>query len=249
MSAIDITTLDHGAAERLDRRIRLMVTTISANLAKITELIEEAKTGQIHIALGFQSWPAYLADALGGRLELDTDSRREVVALMSGAGMSNRAIAQAVGVTEGTIRNDKVRNHYAPDEPVEVVEAEVVEEPVRVTGLDGKTYNRTTAPATTQRRPPLPDLFPRPVDNLRRVTAQIEKLCEDDRFSRNASSLSMRYVGEITRARDALNRILWKLDPDLMIGCSEEDDRQATEVVAKVFAELEQITASAGAAG
>jgi hypothetical protein len=272
VTATIVAPLDHGAAERLDKRIRLMADSIRDNLTKIAALIEEAKTGQIHLALGFSSWTAYLAEALGGRLELDTDSRREVVALMSDEGMSNRAIAQAVGVTEITVRRDKeqVRHDVAPAErpeiKAEVSERDSIDELVDwqltlpkgrrksgaqrragrpVTGLDGKTYTPPAEPSTPRRRP-LPDLFPKPVDNLRRVTTQIEKLCDDDRFGRNADSLS-RYVGEITRARDALNRILWKLDPDLMIGLTEEDDRKTAEVVAKLFGELEQI--AAGAAG
>jgi hypothetical protein len=107
MTAVEvIAPLDPGSSERLDRRIRLMADTIRDNIAKLTGLIEEAKQGQIHVALGFASWTAYLADALGGRLELDTDSRREVVALMSGEGMSQRAIAQAVGVSQKTVDRD-----------------------------------------------------------------------------------------------------------------------------------------------
>ncbi len=123
-----VETLDVAAATRLDKRIRLMASTVRENLTKIATLVEEAKAGEIHVALGFASWTAYLADALGGQIELGTDSRRSVVELLAGEGMSNRAIATAVGVTEGTVRNDKVRSDYAP-EPV--------------TGLDGKTYKKS----------------------------------------------------------------------------------------------------------
>jgi transposase-like protein len=108
-----IAPLAIDAATRLDKRIRLMADTLRDNIAKITGLIEEAKTGEIHVALGFASWTAYLADALGGRLELDSDSRREVVALMSGEGMSQRAIAQAVGVNQATISRDQQVMHDA----------------------------------------------------------------------------------------------------------------------------------------
>ncbi len=140
-----VAPLDLGSSERLDRRIRLMADTIRDNIAKLAGLIEEAKQGQIHVALGFASWTAYLADALGGRLELDTDSRREVVALMAGEGMSQRAIAQAVGVSQKTVDRDldkvtQVSHGDSPDdedheEPADpVVVAQVVDELPAIAG-------------------------------------------------------------------------------------------------------------------
>ncbi len=143
-----VAPLDVAAATRLDKRIRLMASTVRENLVKIAELVDEAKAGQVHVALGFSSWTAYLADAIGGQIELSTDSRRAVVELLAGEGMSNRAIAAAVGVTEGTVRNDKVRSDYAP-EPV--------------TGLDGKTYSPRPWPKLT--REPERDPEPDPVED------------------------------------------------------------------------------------
>ena len=92
--------MDIGDAERLDKRIRLMAGTLRDNLHKIAVLVEEAKLGQIHVALGFASWTAYLADALGGQLNLDNEALRSVVELMSGHGASKRAIANAGGVIQ-----------------------------------------------------------------------------------------------------------------------------------------------------
>jgi hypothetical protein len=136
-----IAPLDRDAAVRLDKRIRLMADTARDNLAKIAMLVDEAKAGQIHEALGFPSWTAYLADALGGQLELSTDTRRAVVELMAGEGMSQRAIAAAVGVSQKTVDRDldKVSHGDSP-------------EPAPVTGLDGKTYT-----------PPAPKPAPTPV--------------------------------------------------------------------------------------
>ncbi len=151
MTTVEVAApLDLGASERLDRRIRLMADTIRDNIAKLTGLIEEAKQGQIHAALGFASWTAYLADALGGRLELDTDSRREVVALMSGEGMSQRAIARAVGVSQKTVDRDldkavQVSHGDSPDdedyeEPVDpAVLAQVVDEVLAIAAAEVTT--------------------------------------------------------------------------------------------------------------
>jgi len=49
-------------AQRLDKRIRLLVQSIADNAAKLYELVEQAKHGEIHKALGFPSWTAYVSD-------------------------------------------------------------------------------------------------------------------------------------------------------------------------------------------
>lgn len=111
-------SLTADEAHRLDTRIRLLSRTIGDNLTKLTDLISRARDGEIHVILGHRSWTAYLASALGElELAMNTPARRELVSLLTDEGMSNRAIAQAVGVTEGTVRNDKVRNDYAPAKP------------------------------------------------------------------------------------------------------------------------------------
>lgn len=117
-------------AERLDARIRALASTVRDNLTELSELVAEARSGAVHVALGFASWTAYLADALGGRIELNTESRREVVAFLAGEGMSQRAIADIAGVSQKTVDRDldHVSHHDSPD--------------AVVTGLDGKSYPR-----------------------------------------------------------------------------------------------------------
>jgi len=88
------------------------------------------------------------------QLAVDAASRRELVVVLADEGMSNRAIAQAMGVSEGTVRNDKVRNPYAPDDVVHTPRSPKLEQRRTwaqeqrrtwaqggtVVGLDGKTY-------------------------------------------------------------------------------------------------------------
>lgn len=121
-------------AERLDKRIRLLVGSISDNLTKLYGLVEEAKQGQIHAVLGFPSWTAYVSDAFQIESALPRDRRRELVAYLSGEGMSQRAIADMVNVAADTVNRDLagVRNR-TPATPT--------------TGLDGKTYQRKPEPA------------------------------------------------------------------------------------------------------
>ena len=92
-----VTPADEGTARRLDSRIRLMAGAVRDGLEKIAALVEQAKAGQIHLTLGFPSWTAYLADALGGNLAVDASIRQELMCYLSGEGMSQRVIAALVG--------------------------------------------------------------------------------------------------------------------------------------------------------
>ncbi|CAN1485984.1 hypothetical protein MCEMAEM6B_00048 [Mycobacteriaceae bacterium] len=215
-----VEPLDVVAATRLDKRIRLMAATVRDNLTKIADLVAEAKSGQLHIALGFSSWTAYLADAIGSQIELSTDSRRAVVELLAGEGMSNRAIATAVGVTEGTVRNDKVRSDYAPFQVDNINLKNSA-----VTGLDGKTYknpgsasnppseSESNPPSKQRPRRPLPDAWSAAVQDLARVVERLDRLAVDDRFERNRESLSYR-KSDVIRARESLDKLVRQLDGD-----------------------------------
>ena len=96
-------------AQRLDGRIRRLAESARGQLVKVAELVEEARRGRVHETLGFKSWTAYLADALGGQLQLQGESRREVVQFLAGEGMSVRAIATATGVSKSTVDRDVVQ--------------------------------------------------------------------------------------------------------------------------------------------
>jgi transposase-like protein len=137
-----VTPLDRAAALRLDKRIRLMGTTMRDNLLKIEALLIDAKAGQIHLTLGFESWTGYVADALGGQLDMNTESRRAVVEMLAGEGMSQRAIAKAVGVSQKTVDRDldRVSHHGSPDGADQVGREVTENEPAVVTGLDGKQH-------------------------------------------------------------------------------------------------------------
>jgi transposase len=129
---VEAAPLTESQAKTLDKRIRLIVGNISDELDKLAGLIAQAKAGQIHVALGIKSWTAYLADVaqIGWQ---DRADRRKIVALLSGEGMSQRAIASAVGVSKKTVQNDQaqVDTNYPPD---------------NVIGLDGKTYQHKPTP-------------------------------------------------------------------------------------------------------
>lgn len=100
--------MDVDAARRLTERIRITAANAREALEKLPALVEEARDGNAHVALGYPSWTAYLADVLGAEpLRLPRDQRREIVGYLSGEGLSTRAIAPIVGASVGTVHTDR----------------------------------------------------------------------------------------------------------------------------------------------
>ncbi len=166
-------------AERLDRRIRLMAQTTRENFEKVGRLLDEAKNGRVHEALGFKSWTAYVADALGGQLQLTGEARQAMVQVLAGEGMSVRAIATATGVSKSTVDRDIAQvsqngtdaDEGVPDSTVPQRDSSdpdatdatpaVPEEKVS-TGLDGKTRrHKPRKPRVAKEPEPTPE--PEPV--------------------------------------------------------------------------------------
>jgi hypothetical protein len=207
-----------GNARRLDQRIRLLVGSIGDNLARLHHLVEEAKQGEIHKALGFASWTAYLADALTIQVQLDREQRRELVCYLSGEGMSQRAIATAVNTSLGTVNQDlssQVFNseHLPPlDDPAEIL-AE------RSTGIDDKSYPRNKSNAAVDERPqrkprrrPITESFEHFTRNLGKNTASLMRLAADDRFARNGEELAQVNLSDLKRARQRLDEVIARLE-------------------------------------
>ena len=144
MTDVGLRVMDVSSARRLTERIRLNAVAVRDGVEKLQALLEEAKEGNVHVALGYPSWPAYIADVMGDEpLRLSRDDRREIVHYLTGEGMSTRAIGSALGVGNKTIARDllersRVSNDTraaelhiphdpCPDEaPTDVIDAEVV---------------------------------------------------------------------------------------------------------------------------
>jgi predicted transcriptional regulator len=130
-------------AQRRVQRIRELSASITENVQTLIQLVHVAKASSDHEVLGYASWTAYLVDVFGDEpLSLTRDVRRELVAELSAQGMSTRAIAPIVGVTDMTVRRDMAgATNVAPQ--ADPLTGEVLER--TVTGLDGKTYQATSA--------------------------------------------------------------------------------------------------------
>lgn len=99
--------MDAAEARRVTERIRYTAMSVRDGMEKLQSLVAMAQEGQAHIALGYKSWTAYLADVLGEEpMRLPRDERRELVAWLAGEGMSTRAIAPVVGAHHDTVASD-----------------------------------------------------------------------------------------------------------------------------------------------
>jgi hypothetical protein len=197
-------------------------------------LLKEAFERRAWAALGYGSWESYCTKELGaGLVRLSKELRSEAVAeLTSGERpMSNRAIAAALGVSEGTVRTDLKAGaqNYAPEsEPAaegsdaddaEVIDAEVIddrpESPQRkVTGADGKAYCPTPRDVPSprrRRRRPLPDAFHEATEDLDKVVQPIVRLVADDRFPAHAAALNSRSRRDLERSYDSIRYVLNEL--------------------------------------
>jgi hypothetical protein len=118
-----------------------------------------------------------LADTLGETpLRLDREERQEVVAMLSGEGLSSRAIAPIVRATQRTVVRDvatAAETNVSPD-PVTIAP---------VIGLDGKAYQRPEAPQPPRRKP-LTDTAKDIGWEARNAAEKLTRITGDDRWCR-----------------------------------------------------------------
>lgn len=181
-STVEAPQPDLSAARRRAERIRMLTLSVTENMTKLRDLVREAKASADHLALGYPSWTAYLADLFGDEpLRLARDVRRELVAELAAQGMSTRAIAPIVGVDQTTVARDIAREADASPEVLVLAETPALEEPPlvgydpatgeliddtpRVVGLDGKSYPK--------REPPR--VIPPKSSDVEKIVAQIEQ--------------------------------------------------------------------------
>lgn len=192
-------------------------------------------------ALGYNTWDAYIDGEYGEhRVRLPREQRREIVAGMSAAGMSSRAIGSAVGSSYATVQRDleatdtnvsvdeqrtvlsldgreRPAFRAAADENVwvepgadEVVDAELVDEPAR------------PEPAKPKRRP-LPEAFSDATHDFVRIAERFDRLRQDDRFTRNRHQTHHR-ASDIVRALDSIAQ--FAADMDLPAAETSEEARR-----------------------
>lgn len=219
MSIVNLQTGEIFEAEIVETEVvlsadaaRELTDQIRQTLRIGHDLIIQAFRGRAWSALGYQTWDAYCAGEFNEArmVRLDREQRREIVAEMKQAGMSNRAIASGIGVDYKTVMRD----------------AQLVQDvPVEIRGIDGKTRPNLTpvnagprppaaapAPASqTPRRRPLTDVARDVGWDARKLAEKVQRLSDDDRFSANAEQVASHLRSHLTYAievyQDLLDRI------------------------------------------
>jgi hypothetical protein len=101
--------------------------------AQFVTRVLDAYNRVAHLALGYESWSAMCeAEGFASLARLPRDKRAGVVVQLHSAGMSQRAIAGAIGVSQDTVRQDL--DHSG--------ERNRSGERSSTVGLDGKAYER-----------------------------------------------------------------------------------------------------------
>jgi len=149
--------IDPGAAVQgevvslTEAEARALTDEIRADIAGVGAKIERAYFGRAWTVLGYGTWDDYCdAEFASSFPRLPRPERVAIVCALSDADMSGRSIAAAIGVTEGTVRNDlkSGAQNYAPDL---ADTAAAPTKPSTVTGADGKTYPAKPAAAKKPR--------------------------------------------------------------------------------------------------
>jgi predicted transcriptional regulator len=138
-------------AEKLDRMIRETADALQDAADEVEEqwdelkrLVAEAKAGDIHTVLGFRSWPAYVADAVGVNPS-NVEERSTCVEFLVSEGMSQRAIARMLGVGVATVNRAVAQ----------LIHDGTLEEIVESVGLDGRKRRHAKQRPRTELTPQL----------------------------------------------------------------------------------------------
>lgn len=129
-----LVSLTEESARELDGRIRAADQQIANGVDELIDLLEEAASSNLHEALGFPTLTAYINDAVTFT-NLDARDRKFMTALLSDKGVSQRAIASALGVSQPTVHRDLIERD-TDESPDDEDEAAVT------VGIDGKEYER-----------------------------------------------------------------------------------------------------------
>lgn len=118
------------SAQLTEPDARALTAQIRTSVEELLPLIRTAYQRRADLALGYASWEAYCDGELVG-LRLAVADRREAVAGLRGDGMSQRAIASALGVGQSTVRDDLAQLSGS------------TQLPDRITGTDGREHPAT----------------------------------------------------------------------------------------------------------
>lgn len=248
-----IEPLNEREAEALDKRIRAASEKLTTSRDQLLDLLEEAARGQIHAALGFPSWTAWIKEAVQ-IVPADPAERKALAQLMSGKGMSVRAIAGALGVGKSTVNRDlsestvpsgtvdkadnkvisldgRNRPKHQPKKPEpeqgpldEAPEPKQAEPEPTSTSADAATaVEPKPKPTPEPKQPRITAEFQDEIYNLRNCVQEFKTILEDERFSKVRNRLAKRHLDQVLDAINDLRRI-----SEVLMGNANVDGADAT---------------------
>lgn len=214
----EVIELTEAEARRLTERIRTALDRVSTAWADLAERVHEAQERRADLALGYASWAEYVETELRPPAGMAVDVRRQLVGLLSGLGMSTRAIAPVVGVSQDTVVKDRARQvkddlSPAPAEVIDPATGEVLDlAPLapegKSLGLDGKTYARPEPKTTEPRRAALPPMVQSAGWDLTKSIERLQRLAADDRFNAHKKEMAPHLRSHLTSAIEACQDLL-----------------------------------------
>lgn len=148
--------MTRGEAAHVTELIRAALDRVSTAWGQLGERISEAYQRRADLALGYNSWAEYAEAELKPAEGLAADVRRQLVGLLSAQGMSTRAIAPTVGVTDRQVRYDAQVGKDFPPVPGSTVatrDGVVIAEQQHIDLATGEVLDIPQAPVTATHEP------------------------------------------------------------------------------------------------
>jgi len=219
-----------SAAGRRDQ-IKSTLHTMIDFKESLLDLISEAQSKDDHLTLGYSSWTEYVSTEYAGLLaKLDRADRRLASFALAEIGMSSRAIAPLLSVSDRQVRRDldQVGHDVPPEEeipdwrsmPSVKALGSTPETPGRnVVGIDGKRYypSPKPKPKPARRKPgqkATPAAFWDAAYELQKKLTTLENVVKRDTFARNRKAIREQHLGELIRYSNRLKVVISALsDP------------------------------------
>lgn len=130
---VAVLGLTTDEARQLTERIRVALDRVATSWADLGDRVAEAYERRADLALGYQTWEAYATAELRPSEGIAAEVRRELVGLLSARGMSPRAIAPVVELTDRRVRQIRAEvqsgSDFHPGERIDILTGEIVPAP------------------------------------------------------------------------------------------------------------------------
>lgn len=191
----------HITRELNENEARELSAKIYGHLDIAWDLVTKAYYGRADKALGYASWDDYCQGEFEGAwIRLPRDKRRGVVATLQEAGLSQRAIASAVGMSQPTIAGDIKagdQNLSPPERPKIIIDGTFTE--------TLPADERPKVQATKDTRPPLIKKADAAGWELRKAIEKISDVLIDESYSDYRDQVKLSLEGAIEFAQSVLS--------------------------------------------